>query len=310
MSTTIAASQSSVGISAQPNIINCWFVVDNSQSMEGEKFTLAKNGVLNCIGQLTNSDFFGILTFASTIDLITSGSKQNTNLNKFHSVRADGGGTALYDAILQAGSLSWALHRQIKSALSGGTSINVITYMILLTDGDDNSSKKTQNDVKIFLRNINQTRDFKIILAGIGLSSRATGIMRDFGSIGDNDIEFRELKSNNDIKQLFEHFTFTIHATRTTVVASARGAVAMLETSQINLGSGATRNNTTLVGVTGGGNNYNNGGRYLTDGTEMLGIIPTQRNHLLSNKPVPTELSNFWDTSYDLNDYELKAYYG
>ena len=57
-------------------------------------------------------------------------------------MKGDGGGTALYDAILKAGMTSLALHKQIKSGLAN-TSVNVITYMVLLTDGEDNASKST-----------------------------------------------------------------------------------------------------------------------------------------------------------------------
>ena len=78
-----------------------------------------------------------------------------------------------YDAILKAGLMSLGLHKQIKSALTNA-SMNVITYMILLTDGEDNASKSTRNDVKTVLTEINKTRDFKIILAGVGLSYSAT----------------------------------------------------------------------------------------------------------------------------------------
>ena len=162
------AANRTVGLAAKPNIINCWFVVDNSASMSGAQIGLAANGVLNYIGQLTNADFFGILTFANDIEVITAGLKETTSLSKFYSVKADGNGTALYDAILKAGIMSDELHKQIKSTLAN-TPVNVITYMILLTDGEDNASKSTRNDVKEFLAEVNKTRDFKIILAGVSV---------------------------------------------------------------------------------------------------------------------------------------------
>ena len=43
------AANRTVGLAAKPNIINCWFVVDNSASMSGAKIGLAANGVLNCM---------------------------------------------------------------------------------------------------------------------------------------------------------------------------------------------------------------------------------------------------------------------
>ena len=299
------AANRSLDIAAKPNIINCWFVVDNSASMSGAKIDLAANGVLNCIGQLTNSDFFGILTFANDIEVVTAGPKETTSISKFYSVKADGGGTALYDAILKAGLMSYGLHKQIKSSTLANNSLNVITYMILLTDGEDNASKSTRNDVKAFLTEINKTRDFKIILAGVGLSYSATSIMREFGAIGDSDIQFRELKSNDDIKELFEHFTIIIRETRQAAVVTAQGAVMMQQTREIDLTSGAISSGTSLFGLgINSGNRNNTPTKRINDSGNTV--------HLLDNrvKEVPSTLEHFWDDSYDLNDYELKALYG
>lgn len=308
------AANRSVGIAAKPNIINCWFVVDNSASMSGDKIALAKKGVLNCIGQLTNSDFFGILTFAKDIEVVTAGSKETTSISKFHSVKADGGGTALYDAILKAGVLSFQLHSQIKSSLAN-TSLNVITYMVLLTDGEDNSSQGTRSDVKAFLTEINKKRDFKIILAGVGLSYSATSIMREFGAIGDNDIQFRELKSNDDIKELFEHFTIIIRETRQAAVVTAQGAVMMQQTREIDLTNGDFSGATSIFGldiedgrktnaITNGNITTNSPPKKIEDNRKPIALTDNRV------KEVPSTLSHFWDDSYDLNAYELKALYG
>jgi len=283
-------------VSAKANIINCWFVVDNSGSMAGNKMELAKKGVLNCIDQLTESDHFGILTFSSAIELVTTGRKGEASLSKFHSVRADGG-TALYDAILKAGALSWALHRQLKQAVEG-TPLNVKTYMVLLTDGEDTSSNQTQEDVKAFLSVINKTRDFKIILAGVGLSQSAASIMRGFGSVGDNDIEFRELKSNNDIKELFEHFTIVLRETRTAAVMNSQGGFMVNQTREFDLTSGNVNNNTTVLGY--GSPNMNSSNNKATP-------LLTDTSRV---KEVPSTLQHFWDFNYDLNAYETKALYG
>jgi uncharacterized protein YegL len=297
------AANRTVGLAAKPNIINCWFVVDNSASMSGAKIDLAANGVLNCIGQLTNADFFGILTFANDIEVITAGPKETTSLSKFYSVKADGNGTALYDAILKAGIMSYGLHKQIKSTLANSP-VNVITYMILLTDGEDNASKSTRNDVKVFLAEVNKTRDFKIILAGVGLNYSATTIMKEFGAIGDNDIQFRQLKSNDDIKELFEHFNIIIRETRQAAVVTAQGVVMMQETREVDLTSGNISSGTSLYGIGIGVGNNNTPMKRINDNGNTVNLLDNRI------KEVPSAFSHYWDDSYDLNNYELKALYG
>jgi hypothetical protein len=185
---------------------------------------------LNCIGQLTDSDFMGIILFGDTIKVVAVGTRGSIDLGEFSRASADGSGTALYDAIIQAGVTSQRLHTQIRGmAAASGT--NCITYMIVLTDGEDTCSKAKPDQVREILGALNRIRDFKIILAGVGLSSNTSTMMRSFGNVGDNDIEFRELRSMDDIKNLFEHVTVQLQATRTHLVAGPGGLMAIRQTT-------------------------------------------------------------------------------
>ena len=140
--------------------------------------------------------------------------------------------------------------------------------------------------------------------------------MKEFGAIGDNDIQFRELKSNDDIKELFEHFTIIIRETRQAAVVTAQGAVMMQQTREIDLTNGAFSGATSVFGLgIESGNNANtitnenittySPPKKIEDNRKPIALTPDNRV-----KEVPSTLSHFWDDSYDLNAYELKALYG
>jgi hypothetical protein len=189
-----------------------------------------RTGILNCIGQLTDSDFMGVILFGDTIKVVAVGARGDIDLGEFSRASADGSGTALYDAIIQAGVTSQRLHAQLRG-MAASRGMNCITYMIVLTDGDDTSSKATPSQVREVLAVLNRTRDFKVILAGVGLGSTASSIMRSFGNVGDSDNEFRELRSMDDIKNLFEHVTVQLQATRTMFVNGPGGLMAIRQTT-------------------------------------------------------------------------------
>ena len=299
--------QQQLGATAHANIINCWFVLDNSASMSGTKWSTAKSGVLNCIGQLTSNDLMGLLVFGSELNLVAAGVKKDANLSKFHATSANGSSTALYDAIIQSGTLALQMHGELKKRLVGAP-VNSITYMILLTDGEDTSSKSTINDVIEFLKLVNRAQDFKIILAGVGLDSKASGIMRRFGQVGDNDIQFRELRNNEDIKQLFEHVTIQLTQTLRTLVVTDQGVVAVEQQRTMNLTDGSMSSSTrgAVMGVTGATNPVNNGGM-------LTNVVPDSTTPSASTANIrftPVATTDFWDVKYDLNEYETYAALG
>jgi hypothetical protein len=253
---------------------------------------------LNCIGQLTNSDFMGIILFGDKIKVAAIGARANIDLGEFSRASADGGGTALYDAIIQAGVLSRELHAKIHG-MASQQGVNCITYMIVLTDGEDNKSQSKPHQVKEILEALNRTRGFKIILAGVGLNGQASSIMRSFGNVGDNDIEFRELRGMGDIKDLFEHVTIQLQATRTTLVAGEGGVVAVKQTTAFNLNDGTMQSGTAVQGHL-----FNGGGVASTGRQPPLLTGAPQSNKV---KVVPSSVDEFWNPQYDLNDYERKA---
>jgi hypothetical protein len=245
----------------------------------------------------------GIILFGDKIKVAAIGARANIDLGEFSRASADGGGTALYDAIIQAGVLSRELHAKIHG-MASQQGVNCITYMIVLTDGEDNKSQSKPHQVKEILEALNRTRGFKIILAGVGLNGQASSIMRSFGNVGDNDIEFRELRGMGDIKDLFEHVTIQLQATRTTLVAGEGGVVAVKQTTAFNLNDGTMQSGTAVQGHL-----FNGGGVGGGTGRQQPLLTYPSAGAPQSNKVkvVPSSVDEFWNPQYDLNDYERKA---
>jgi uncharacterized protein YegL len=300
----LAISGQQAGFSARVNLISCWFVIDNSGSMAGSKWNMAVSGVVNCINQLTPSDHVGILTFGSEVKVVHAGPKGDGQqaIRELRKRSADGGGTNLYDAIIHAGLLSLALHVELKKAAASRGVSNILTYMVLLTDGEDTGSKASIANVKELLLKANQIRGFKIVLTGIGLSAGPARIMREFGAVGDNDIEFRELKDNKDIQNLFEHVALEITRTFRTLVINEHGDAAYVEqTQRFDLTSGQMSSATRGMIMDGS----------QTGNPLQRPLAPAIMNApAAAAKPTPRKTEDFWDPRYDLNVAEISALAG
>jgi Cys-rich protein (TIGR01571 family) len=208
--------------SARANLIAAWFVVDASGSMAGGRWRQAQNGIRACLNQLSDNDFVGLITFADKVNVVDMNMKKELKSAGFFTM-SPGGQTALYDGVAQmvlhATKTHLKLTQEVKAQALG---IGVITYVVVLTDGDDTRSKLKLEETQVLLREINKLNNFKILFAGIMLDDNSRQTLRALGSVGDRDIEFRDLKSNDDIKDLFEHVTLQIQRQRQ-IVAVAVG---------------------------------------------------------------------------------------
>jgi len=215
-----------------------WFVVDASGSMAGGRWQRAQAGIRECLSQLTPVDFVGLITFNDKVNVVGADIKRDVNLNAFWRMNP-GGGTALYDAIAQMTLLATKQHL----ALSKGLPIPVISYVIVLTDGEDTSSQVSLEETRQMFGVVNKLSNFKVILAGINLNATAHRALERLGSVGDRDIEFRTLNSNADIQGLFEHFTLQLKLQRTVVAVDPRTGqiAAMTQTQYVPAGSVSSR---------------------------------------------------------------------
>ena len=93
--------------------------------------------------------------------------------------------------------------------------VSVVTHVVILTDGEDTSSKTSLEQTRTLLGKINSLRNYKVTLVGVGLGAKEARSLAYLGSIGDRDIEFRNLSKDSDIQDLFEHFSLQLKVERT-----------------------------------------------------------------------------------------------
>jgi len=231
----LVAHEDQLVADARANLIAAWFVVDASGSMAGSRWTRAQAGIRACLNQLTPTDFVGIITFAEKVNVIDANIKKDLNADAFFRMSPTGG-TKLYDGIAQMVLLSTQIHVKLSKELP----VNVITYVVVLTDGEDTSSELTLEQTKRLVAQVNALRNFKMIFAGIQLDYTAGQALRSLGAVGDSDIEFRDLKSTEDIKDLFEHITvqFRVQRTQYIIASDGKNTVAASRTTSVPIGGG------------------------------------------------------------------------
>jgi len=255
----LVAHEDELVADARANLIAAWFVVDASGSMAGGRWSRAQAGIRACLDQLTPTDFVGIMTFAEKVNVIDANMKKDLDASAFFRMSPTGG-TKLYDGIAQMVLLSTQIHVKLSKELP----VNVITYVVVLTDGEDTSSELTLEQTKRLVAQVNALRNFKMIFAGIQLDYSAGQALRSLGAVGDSDIEFRDLKSTEDIKDLFEHITvqFRVQRTQYIIASDGKQTVAASRTTSVPVGSGVAyrpSSPTRSVGYSGGGGGYGSG---------------------------------------------------
>jgi len=140
--------------------------------------------------------------------------------------------------------------------------VKVISYVVVLTDGEDTSSKITLQQTRELFSMVNRLANFKVILAGINLNSTAYNALQSLGAVGDKDIEFRNLASNADLENLFEHITLQLKVERTVLVVDpeSQQAAAITRTAYVPMdGSGGSGGSYPAIE---GGEGYNSSQQY------------------------------------------------
>lgn len=122
-------------------------VIDVSSSMSGCKLIAVKLGLCAILSRLQRGDLMNITSFSTEINDITSGFVPVTSLHRslpsmLENINADGT-TACYDAAL-AGITDLSNLTQAQTMSRTSSQRNVL---ILLTDGEDNSSENSANSV-------------------------------------------------------------------------------------------------------------------------------------------------------------------
>ena len=114
-------------------------VLDTSGSMRGEKITAARNSLMQFINLLDERDRLQVIVFNTDIitltDLSLVGDKRQNVINRVSGI-VEGGGTRLYDAVLEA-----------YQGLENTGDPNHIRSVVVLSDGEDTESFNYLSDV-------------------------------------------------------------------------------------------------------------------------------------------------------------------
>lgn len=144
-------------------------VIDTSGSMqEGGKMNAARDGALQLLEILSDRDTFSLLPFSNRIAWAMQdaplGSQRKQAEQQISTLYANGG-TALYDAI------QTAFDRHMSTAEQDR---NVISAIVVLTDGADTNSQLKLNQLVEQVRSDNETRNVRIFTIAYGSGAEAS----------------------------------------------------------------------------------------------------------------------------------------
>jgi Mg-chelatase subunit ChlD len=157
-----AAQRDSIDVGVSANVINLILAVDRSGSMAGSRWNSVQRGVAEAIGQLSDVDVVTIIPFNNTVQAIGPAPKCRFPLHAFAALSPDGN-TKLYDATAMALITALELHRAVDQA----THLTRTTYVVVMTDGEDNDSTATLAQLKELLLAINRLRDFEVCYVAV-----------------------------------------------------------------------------------------------------------------------------------------------
>ena len=157
------------------------------------------------IDALTDGDVVTVVSFSDGVQAYGPDVKARFDLRPFLA-RPPDGGTALYDATIAALVVALRLH----SAVDATTAMSTLTYVVVMTDGEDTSSRTSITDVQAVLQRINRLRNFKVVFAGVDLPPGGVSAIARLVAVGDSDISFLNLRDG--FGGVFEHVCIALQA--------------------------------------------------------------------------------------------------
>jgi len=152
---------------------NVLFVLDCSGSMAGAPITQCKNSVKEIIiNNLTESDVISLFVFNNKVNRIFLNRNKRVNLQ--HMLQSvDGisasGGTAFYDALITSIEQLNDRENDISMSTNMSNTVNESKWIVALTDGEDQDSKSSSDDV---IRLLNKKPNNLIIITVGALNNR------------------------------------------------------------------------------------------------------------------------------------------
>jgi len=245
-------------------------LIDKSGSMSGSKYRESMAAVREILPELKDGDYVGMSTFAgsSGIDRFQTMSKKGhakefvnvkemKKLEQFvdqvESVGADGGGTALYAAIIDEGR-RFKAYTQLP---------NLQHILVVITDGEDNASgskitPEFVNDALHRLEEETENLNLRVIILPIGIEERHEEEMRKMirgapssKQFPDGRPRLGELHSVKDATVLKSIFTTEIKK----VIKTEKQTVRIIHDRNGNaiVSYSASQPNQSLIAAVGGG---------------------------------------------------------
>ncbi len=148
--------------------IHLAMILDTSGSMDGSRIDNMKAAAVEFVEQMADGDYLTLLEFYTTVDIKAQrariGDERATLINIIREMEA-GGDTSLYDAIGRGG--------EILSELNSADTANAL---VVLTDGEDTSSRRYGNDAT--LGNVASANNTTVFTIGYGRGAD-TGVLQD-----------------------------------------------------------------------------------------------------------------------------------
>jgi len=157
-------------------------VIDRSGSMFGSRTTAANNAAIALVNALSASDYAALIEFDDTVRITSGFTSDKTTLVNFINAGVPLGATAVYDATVEGAKLL--------------LNANGRRMLLVLTDGEDNSSANTSEDA---IKNVND-RGLSANMVGLGATAGGpvlTQIAANTGGI------FAESLTGSDLDAIF-----------------------------------------------------------------------------------------------------------
>ncbi len=133
-------------------------VIDRSGSMAGSNTTAANNAAIAVVNALAPTDYAALIEFDNVVRITSGFTSDKSAIINFINAGQPLGATAVYDATVEGAKLLLNVHGR--------------RMLLVLTDGDDNSSTNTSDDA---IKNVND-RGLSANMVGLGGSSGPTAL--------------------------------------------------------------------------------------------------------------------------------------
>jgi len=181
--------------------------VDTSGSMSGSRMTSALSGLDVIVQMMRPTDLFGLVTFNSDVKNLhfpMERRRVDWEKDKGHVRNNLGGRTALWDAITAGVNLLKGVYDRQKQHPNRLNQQPMLFEQLVITDGMDNSSKTSFNDVKALV-NKPGVPDYHLVLIVVTSDMESREVQRLAELTASPHTRMIEVKDVKSLKKTLEH---------------------------------------------------------------------------------------------------------